>query len=287
MRSGLLVFFAIVILVSNSGATYVETVLGTSSSSWYLYRESQNIDFNYSSSVEGSISPVEFHGRSLTPYHSNYEEITGNDIRLRERTSALEGIFRSEDKMNLWSNDDNDVDIYLPKPSGTNIYELTYFEEWPVSLTTSRSLEYSGKQINDRDFEGNNRDFIGSSLLYNPALSVERRSVMWLERMNATVHATDDAILGAEFMPTKYLGYLINAQTTGIADLRYKQTSPQYDVKRRDYLAINEGEERYYGTYDLSRKIEMRSKFENSTPPQENWLPCLIGDCASVSFQTQ
>lgn len=287
MRSGLLVFFAIVILVSNSGATYVETVLGTNTSSWYLYRQSQNIDFNYSSSVEGSISPVEFHNRSLIPYHSDYEEITGNDIRLRGRTSALEGKFRSEDKMKLWSNDENVVNIYLTKPSGTNVFELTYFEEWPASLTTSRSMEYSGKQINDRDFEGNNRDFVGSNLLYNPALSVERRSVMWLEKMNATVLATNDAILGAEFMPTKYLGYLINARTTGIADLKYKQTSPQYDVKRRDYPAINEGEERYYGTYDLSRKIEMRSKFENSTPPQENWLPCLIGDCASVPFQTQ
>jgi hypothetical protein len=148
----------------------------------------------------------------------------------------------SEDKMNLWSNGDNEVNIYLTKPSGTNVFTLTYFEEWPVSLTASRSLHYSGKQINDRDFEGNNRDFIGSNLLYNPVLSEERRSLMWLQRMNATVHATDEAILDAEFMPTKYLGYTISTQTTGIADLRYKQTSPQYDVKRRDYPAINEGE---------------------------------------------
>ncbi|VVB63637.1 Uncharacterised protein [uncultured archaeon] len=287
MRSELLVLFVIVILVSNSGATYIATVVGTNTSSWYLYRQSQDIDFNYSSSVEGNISPVKFHGRSLIPYHSNYEEITDNDIRLRERTSALEGKFRSEDKMNLWSNADNDVNIYLTKPSGTNVFELTYFEEWPVSLRTSRSLEYSGKQINDRDFEGNNRDFVGSNLLYNPVLSEERRSVIWLERMNATVQATDDAILGAEFMPTKYLGYTISTQTTGIADLRYKQTSPQYEVKRRDYPAINEGEERYYGTYDLSRTIEMRSKFENNTATEENWLPCLIGDCTGVSFLTQ
>jgi hypothetical protein len=88
-------------------------------------------------------------------------------------------------------------------------------------------------------------------------------------------------------MPTKYLGYTISTQTTGIADLSYKQTSPQYDVKRRDYPAINEGEERYYGTYDLSRTIEMRSTFENNTATEENWLPCLTGDCTRVSFQTQ
>jgi len=287
MRLELLVFFAIIILVSNAGANYIAIEVGTNTSSWYLYRQSQNVDFNYSSSVEGNITPVEFHGRSLIPYHSNYEEITDNDIRLRERTSALEGNFRSEDKMNLWSNDDNEIEFDYEKPNGTDVWTFAYFEEWPVSLTASRSLEYSGKQINDRDFEGNNRDFVGSNLLYNPVLYEERRSIMWLERMNATVLATNDAILGAELMPTKYLGYTISAQTTGIADLRYKQTSPQYDVKRRDYPAINEGEERYYGTYDLSRKIEMRSKFENSTPPQENWLPCLTGDCTSVSFQTQ
>ena len=287
MRLELLVFFAIIILVSNAGANYIAIEVGTNTSSWYLYRQSQNVDFNYSSSVEGNITPVEFHGRSLIPYHSNYEEITDNDIRLRERTSALEGNFRSEDKMNLWSNDDNEIEFDYEKPNGTDVWTFAYFEEWPVSLTASRSLEYSGKQINDRDFEGNNRDFVGSNLLYNPVLSEERRSIMWLERMNATVLATNDAILGAELMPTKYLGYTISTQTTGIADLRYKQTSPQYDVKRRDYPAINEGEERYYGTYYLGRTIEMRSKFENNTATEENWLPCLIGDCTGVSFQTQ
>ena len=287
MRSEFLILFAIVILVSNADATYVATNVEANTSSWYLYRQSQDIDFSYSSSVEGNISPVKFHGRSLIPYHSNFREITDNDIRLRERTSALEGKFRSEDKMNLWSNDDNVVNIYLTKPSGTNVFTLTYFEEWPASLSSSRSLEYSGKEINDRDFEGNNRDFVGSNLLYNPVLSEERRSVMWLESMNATVQATDEAILDAEFMPTKYLGYTISTQTTGIADLRYKQASPQYDVKRRDYPAINEGEERYDGTYDLSRTIEMRSKFENNTATEMDWLPCLMGDCTSASIQTQ
>ena len=287
MRSSLLAFFAIVILMSNAGATYIETVVAGNTSAWYLYRQSQNIGFNYSSSVEGSITPVEFHGRSLIPFHSNYKEITDNDVRLRERTSALEGKFRSENKINLWSDDNNEVNINLLKPSGTNVYTLTYYERWPVSFTASQSLEYSGKQINDRDFEGNNRDYVGSNLLYNPTLSEKRHSVIWLERMNATVQATNEAILDAEFMPTKYLGYTISAQTTGIADLRYKQTSPQYEVRRRDYPAINEGEERYYGKYNLSRTIEMRSKFENNTAPEEIWLPCLIGDCTSVSLQTQ
>lgn len=289
MRSGLLIFFAIVVLVSNAGATDIQVFVegNNTSSSWSLFRHSQDVDFNYSSSVEGDITPVGFHGRTLIPYHSNFREITDNDVRLRERTSALEGKFKSEDKMNLWSNDDNEVTINLVKPSGTNVVTVSYYERWPVSLSSSRSLEYSGKQINDRDFEGNNRDFVGSNLLYNPALSEERRSVMWLNTMNATVQTTEEALLDAELMPTKYLGYAISTQTTGIADFRYKQASPKYDVKRRDYPAINEGEERYYGTYYLSRTIEMRSNFGNSTGEEEEWLPCLIGDCTSVSFQNQ
>src|SRR5271157_4520861 len=131
MKPKYLALVIILTLVSNSGATYIATEVGTNTSSWYLYRQSLDIDFNYSSSVEGNITPVEFHGRSLIPYHSKYEEITDNDVRLRERTSALEGRFRSEDKMNLWSNDDNDVEFDYGKPNGTNVWTFNYFEEWP------------------------------------------------------------------------------------------------------------------------------------------------------------
>jgi hypothetical protein len=95
--------------------------------------------------------------------------------------------------------------------------------------------------------------------------------------MNATVLATDDSILLAEFKPMKYLGYLINAKTTGIADLNYRLRDSQYDVKHQNYPALSEGEERYYGTYDLSRKIEMRSVYEKSNDADEeadSWLPC-------------
>ena len=61
-----------------------------------------------------------------------------------------------------------------------------------------------------------------------------------------------------------YLGYLINANTTGIADLSYRFRSQQYNVKHQSYPALSEGDERFYGSYNLARKIEMRSTFENS-----------------------
>ncbi len=41
-----------------------------------------------------------------------------------------------------------------------------------------------------------------------------------------------------------------------------------------------EGEERYYGNYDLSRKIEMRSVFKKSNDTDDevdSWLPCCNG----------
>ena len=108
--------------------------------------------------------------------------------------------------------------------------------------------------------------------------------------MNATVIATDDSILLAEFKPTKYLGYLINAKTTGIADLSYRLRDSQYDVKHQSYPALSEGEERYYGTYDLTRKIEMRSIFEKSNDTDdeaESWLPCCYEGWNDMSLLDQ
>jgi hypothetical protein len=97
--------------------------------------------------------------------------------------------------------------VTIDKPIGTDIYSIEYEnEQWPVIIKASKTLAYSGQQINDRDFEGNNGDFVGANFLYNHELSKEQRSVIWLQRMNASVLATNDTILSAEFKPTKYLG---------------------------------------------------------------------------------
>jgi hypothetical protein len=208
-------------------------------------------------------------------------------VRLRERTNALEGSYKSTDEIKLQSTVyPDEIDILVDKPVGTDIYTIEYKnEKWPVFLKAIRTLTYSGQQINNRDFEGNNGDFVGANFLYNHEFSKEQRSVIWLQRLNATVLATNDSILLAEFKPTKYLGYLITARTTGIADLSYRLRDSQYDVKHQNYPALIEGEERYYGAFDLARKIEMRSVFEkpNDTTDEEadtwlpTWLPCCIG----------
>ena len=288
----LLIVFA---LSSNVCGVYWSSHVDTNSSHWSIYRESSNISFNLSSSVEGKISSVESRYRSLHPYQSYYEEVGTNDVRLKQRTNALEGSYKSTDEIMMQSAVyPDEIEITVDKPIGTDIYAIEYEnEQWPVIIKASKTLAYSGRQINDRDFEGNNGDFVGANFLYNHELSKEQRSVIWLQRMNASVLATNDTILSAEFKPTKYLGYLIQVNTTGIADLSYRLRDSKYDVKHQNYPALSEGEERYYGTYDLARKIEMRSVFEKSeyTDADEfsgySWLPCCSSGWGDMSIPDQ
>ena len=281
---------ATVALTLNANAISWSSSVDTNSSHWSIYRQSSNISFDLSSSVDGKISPIEFHDRVLTPYYAYYAEVGNNDVRHRDRTSALQGSYKSADEITMQSTVyPNDIEILFDKPVGTNIYTIEYTgEQWPVFMKASRAISYSGQQINDRSFEGNNGDFVGTNFLHNRELSKEQMSVIWLQRMNATVLATNDAILRAEFEPTKYLGYLITANTTGIADLRYRFRSPHYDVKHQNYPALSEGDERYYGTYNLARKIEMRSIFENYDTSEYDWLPCCCtNNWANMGMQDQ
>lgn len=269
-------------LSSNVYGVYWSSSVDTNSSHWSIHRQSSNISFNFSSSVEGKISPVESRGRILSPYQSYYEEVGTNDVRLRQRTSSLAGSYKTSDEIMMQSVVyPNEIEIIVEKPEGTDLYAIEYKnEKWPIFIKASRTLAYSGQQINNRDYEENNGDFVGANLLYNHELSKEQRTVIWLQRLNATVLATNDSILLAEFKPTKYLGYIINAKTTGIADLSYRLRDSQYDIKHQNYPALSEGEERYYGNYDLSRKIEMRSVFKKSNDTDDevdSWLPCCNG----------
>lgn len=272
-----------VVLIVNANADSVSLSVDTNSSHWSIYRHSINLSFNLSSLVEGNISPVESNGRILSPYQSYYGEIEANGVRLRQRTNALEWSYKSSDEINMQSVVyPSEIDILFNKPAGSAIYTVEYENEiWPVLLRANRSLAYSGKQINDRDFEGNNGDFVGTNFLYNNELSERQISIIWLLRANATVQATNESILRAEFKPTKYLGTLIQAKTIGIADLSYLQRDFRYDTKHQIYPAISEGEERYYGTFNLIRQIEMKSIFNQSNEIDDNelWLPTWLPHC--------
>jgi hypothetical protein len=265
-----------IVFINSVSADFVSLTVGTNSSSWSIYRESANLSFDYSQSVQGTISPVEYRGRSLSPYYSSYQEVDVNDIRLRDRTSAQQGSYSSEERMNLRSEISNPVEINISKPVG-EVFIIKFVEQWPVVLRSSKTIEYSGKGINNREYAGNNLDYAGSNLLYNKELSKETNVGMLLTRMNATALATNDSFISADFLPNKEMYYDTRTYTTGIADMKYRQTGSSYDFKRGDYRMFSEGEERYYGSYNIARSIHMKSSYLE-LEKDEGSLPC----CFSV-----
>jgi len=287
------IFLVGLVMILNANGDFWEGRVDTNSSHWSIYREStDNISFNLSSSVDGKVSPVEFNGRVLAPYQGYYEEIRANDVRSRQRISSREGFYKSSDEitMKVVGNYTSMTNI-IYKPIGSDIYTIEYRNEiWPVFFKAERALNYLGHNINNRDFDGNNGDFVGTNFLYNQELLKEKITINWLQRANVTVLATDESIVLAEFKPNKYLGYLIRSNITGIADLSYRLRDSKYDFKRQKYPALSEGDERYSGSYYLGRKIEMRSEYKNSIYLDdetagidderiEEWLPCCFERC--------
>jgi len=282
-RVGLCLFILSFAVISSVSGVFWSSSVDTNSSHWYVYRESSNLSFNLISSVEGRVSSIDVHGRTVSPYQSYYEEVGNNDVKLRKRTSALTGDYKSSDEIMMQSTVyPDEIEIKVNKPVGSEIYKIEYKNEvWPVIIKNKRTLAYTGLQINDRNFNGNNGDFSGTSFLHNRELFKEQASVLWIQRFNASVLATNDSIILAEFKPTKYLGDITIVKSNGISDLSYRFRDYRYDIKHQTYPSIFEGDERYYGTYNLSQKIEMRSLFQSQDATMDSsdnlllgWLPC-------------
>jgi hypothetical protein len=246
-------------------------------STWSIHRDSETLVFDYSQSVQGTISPVDYKGRSMSPYYSGYQDVKMNDVRLRDRTSALQGNYKSVEQMYLQSDDTNEHVVNIYKPVG-NVTSVQISESWPVILKSNKAMEYSGKEINNRESAGNNLDFVSSNLLYNKELSKETNVGMSLQKMNATVLVINttagEAILSADFLPEKEMYYSTRTYTTGIADLKFKQTGSNYDLKH-GYAMLSEGEERYYGSYNITRSIHMKSHFQHNETDYD-WQTCFI-----------
>jgi hypothetical protein len=288
-RSQLKIAFALAIslffIISADATFWSSKVEGDDNSSWSIYRQSQNLSFDYSQSVQGTVSPVDYHGRSLSPYYSSYQEMKGNDIRLRGRTSALQGDYSSEESIYLRSDITDTISITLTKEANSPFFLVDHVENWPAILKSSKWIEYSGKGINDRQFAGNNLDYAGSNLLYNKKLSVETNVGMLLTNMNATVlgmvlpedAVANDTLISAYFMPNRETSYRIWAETTGIADLKYRLTDSEYDFKRAIYPALSKGEERYVGEFRIFRSIYTKSKFENASLDEYGISCCFTG----------
>ncbi|MCR3884838.1 hypothetical protein P0O24_09065 [Methanotrichaceae archaeon M04Ac] len=274
MRTELVILLLAGLISSASAASYtfgVDNV--TDGSSFWISRQSANMSFDLSGSVEGDILPIAVTpaGRVLSPFISGFADLAANDVRLRERTAALQGTYSSEGVVSLRSEAEADVNRTYFKPAGSDLWTITLEENWPVTLNATKTLDYIGKGINDRDCAGNNGDSVGASFLYNRELSRERNVALRLDRLNATVVATNDTIVRADVFPTRSTLYDITSHSTGIADLRYRQTDSRGDL-------INLGEERYTGTYDITRKVEMVLIYTNETN-NTDWLSCCVSGC--------
>jgi len=258
-----------VMLISSASAASWSGSVKTDSDAWSITRESSNLSFTYEQSVQGQVSPVDYRGRTLSPYHSYYKDVKMNDVRVKERTAALQGSYSSEEQLLLKSSINNSVNVTIVKPAGTDVYTIDFYEKWPVKLSSIKSMTYSGQGINNREFVGNNKDYVGANFLYNHEFSKERTLNMSLESMNATLLATDEAIDQAEVMATRDTEYKLKTHSSGIANFKWRQVDA-------DDKILNAGEERFVGVYDITKNISMKSRFDKVTK-DDDWLPCCSG----------
>jgi hypothetical protein len=271
-----LVYIALLLaLISSANAVSWSGSVKTDSDAWSITRESSNLSFTYEQSVHGQISPVDYRGRTLSPYHSFYEDVLLNDVGVKERTSALQGSYSSEELLSLKSSTTDSVNSTIYKPAGSDVYTIDFYETWPVKLSYSKSMNYSGKGINNREFVGNNHDYVGANFLYNHEFSKERSLNMRLERMNATILATDDAIDYGEVKATRDTQYRLQSHSTGIANFKWRQVGTEDEI-------LNAGDEQFVGVYDIAKNIRMKSRFD-TIQKEDDWLPCCSGGFFSMT----
>jgi hypothetical protein len=249
-------------MLSTSQSVNWKATVSGSSFSWTISRESNNLSFDLSSSVNGNISAIKYRWRDLSPYQSSYTEIMNNDVGLSQRTAALMGNYSFDENIKLKSSNDNSINVYIEKPRGTDIFTIQFSEIWPTLLISNKNLKYSGKMVNDRNYGVNNGDYVASNSLYNTKLAMNRKLVLFHERMNATVLATNQSLIEAQLEPTGILAYNAYSNTTGIQDLSYRFSGSKYEGMR-GYPPLSGADDRYYGNFTITRKLVIKNKFDN------------------------
>ena len=221
--------------------------------SWKIERQSETISFELQDYYSGNITGIEAtpQGRMVSGSHSRYIDIDLNDVAVKQRRSAFQGEIKSEKYTKLSAEAEEPITREILKPSGTPFYEFNFTEVWPVHFQSDEAVVYRGKEINDRDLSANNRDYVSTSFFYATELSGVRRSSMDFSRVNITLIADNNDVVKVEFLPIKHLNYDIEAFSSGMTDLKYKQTAPDM------VTTINEGDQSFFGDYTLNATIEM------------------------------
>jgi hypothetical protein len=273
MRNYVYIALLLAALISCVSAESWTGLVITNTSSWQISRQSNNMTIDITGYVDGSISPVQHRGRMLSPYAHYSKDVSANGADIKERTAAYQGMYASEDMLKMRSRTSS-AGYELDKPSGSPIWTVKFYADWPVIINSSRSIDYIGRNINDKEFIGNGEDNVDSAFLYNMRLTKEQKFNLSSQNFNATIRATDDQILSAMVDEDKEIDYGLNVHSTGIADLEFTQSGSQYVVGSRDYEILSANQERYVGDYKIIRNIRMRSNHTSKSLEDDNWLPC-------------
>jgi hypothetical protein len=198
-----------------------------------------------------------------------YTDMNFDEVRARERVAASNGSLDTSESIHVITTPIDPVEVNLIKFPGSQIYQITVNETWPVVIATRRSIDYIGKGISDRDFLGNNLDYIDASHLYVQDLKEERAA--FLELRNAWFEGILDnetkTIISDKFMPSKTTDYILKSRFKGHAVLKYRQAA-------YDRTTAKESVESYLGSFAIDRRITMDSTGRNFSEREAIWLPC-------------
>jgi len=204
-----------------------------------------------------------------------YTEMDFNDVRMAERISAARGSMDTGERIRLEAEASGTIELVTLKASGGQNFTLTVNETWPVAMAAARRMDYIGQSISDRELFSNNLDYVGTSFFQSTDLKKDRGC--YLELRNAWfegfLNNTTKTLYYDSFLPTKITDYSLSSRFSGEAVLKFRQS--------KDRSPVNEGEERYKGSYEISRQIFMSSIRENLTDLEIGYLECCLGQTRS------
>lgn len=185
--------------------------------------------------------------------YSRYGEVGINDVRVKDRTSSQNGTLYYIDGIHLSSDDIEDTTFEFQKNPDSQDYLLTVNETWPVHIDASRSLDFSGKSINDRAYFGNNYENAGSSFLHATNLRKDTSVILDLRNVHfyAVQNDTTKKMVVDEFKPNLTMLYHDRSSFTGLG--AFKTT---HSVNRKPSMV---DEESYLGTFTVTRNINSTS----------------------------
>jgi hypothetical protein len=263
---GGIVLFAVAFISICCSATFWHgfVTLNNSSSAWQITRYSENMTMSSIEAAKGNITSLQItpRGRSVSGYYSRYANMKANDVVLKERTSANQGSLRYAEICNVRSNIEEALTHSVMKEDNeSNISFVEYNEYWPSLIQSRRHLFYSGSQINDRDYGGNNFDYVGTSFLYNTKLEKDRTYGMALLKMNVSIAATEEGFLQIDYLPTKTLLYSGKSYSTGMAGLKYAMASEDQRSLTKGIINYDVlGQQDYYGTFFMNLSMNHSSR---------------------------